>query len=54
MMNIGPSDARALTLYEYQALLYNWEQAHATDEPAPDEDAVAGMFERMRAKGMVH
>jgi len=32
MMGIPPSEARALTLHDYQALLHGWEQAHSTEE----------------------
>lgn len=55
MMNVPPSEAKALSLYDYQALLHNWQIANESeDDTPPDEDAVAGMFERMRASGMVH
>jgi len=32
MMHIPPSEAKALTLCEYQGLLHNWEAAHAVDD----------------------
>lgn len=32
MMNIGPADAKRLTLYEYGALVHNWQAAHETED----------------------
>ncbi|WP_182849682.1 hypothetical protein [Pelagerythrobacter aerophilus] len=31
-MNIPPSEAEKLALYEYQALFHNWQLAHETEE----------------------
>jgi hypothetical protein len=40
MMNIGPTEARALSLWEYEALLHHWNEAHSAgdDVKAPDHD----------------
>lgn len=32
MMHIPPSEAKALTLCEYQGLLHNWEAAHSSED----------------------
>lgn len=32
MMHMPPTEAKSLTLYEYQALLHGWEAAHSTEE----------------------
>ncbi|MEC9067806.1 MAG: hypothetical protein VX569_11065 [Pseudomonadota bacterium] len=53
-MGIPPSEAKALTLYEYQALLHGWEQAHPTEEaiePPSIEEAEARM-RRLESKGV--
>lgn len=31
MMNISPAEARDLSLWEYEALLYNWNKIHDPD-----------------------
>lgn len=53
-MGIPPSEAKALTLYEYQALLHGWQQAHPTEEviePPSIEEAEARM-RRLESKGV--
>lgn len=53
-MNIGPSDARDLTFYEYTATLANWEAMHETGgNSLPDLTAeqMDAMSARMAAKG---
>lgn len=32
MMHIAPSEAKDLTLCEYQGLLHNWELAHSSED----------------------
>lgn len=55
MMNIPPSEAKKLTLYEYQALLHNWRAAHETGDEPPEppsiEEAEDGM-RRLEARGV--
>lgn len=57
MMSIPPSEARELTWWEYQAMLWNWNDRHSTDEQdeaeAPDADFVARQFERLAKRGLV-
>lgn len=40
MGGIQPSEAKSLTLCEYQALLHGWEEAHKTGEEAPEPPSV--------------
>lgn len=51
MMNIPPSEAKRLTLWEYQALLHNWNRAHSTgdDIKAPDPERTQRMIDRINA-----
>lgn len=40
MMNIPPSEAKRLCWWEYQAILWNWNDRHKVeDEPAEAPDA---------------
>lgn len=50
MMNIGPGDARALSLWEYEALLHHWNKAHSTDDiKAPDPEATQRMLDKINS-----
>lgn len=54
MMNIPPSEAKRLTWWEYQALLWNWNDRHdpeGENEPAEAPDAD---FIRRRQERIVH
>ena len=48
MGGIPPSEANALTLYEYQAMLHNWELAHKTGDELPDPPSIEETEERRR------
>jgi hypothetical protein len=48
MMNVPPSEARALTLHDYQALLHGWQAAHATGDETPEPPSIEQTEERMR------
>ena len=52
MMGIPPSEARALSYWEYTALLAVWNERHGTGEERtlPDADLVDAVF----ARGSVH
>jgi len=56
MMGIPPSEAKALTWWEYQAMLWNWNDRHSTDEQeeveAPDADFIRRRQERLADKGL--
>ena len=49
MGGIQPSEAKSLTLYEYQAMLHNWEQAHKTGEETPEPPSVEETERRREA-----
>ncbi|MGJ8477249.1 hypothetical protein [Sphingobium yanoikuyae] len=48
MGGIPPTEAKALTLYEYQAMLHNWEQAHKTGDEQPEPPSIEETEERRR------
>lgn len=48
MMNVGAADARAMSLWEYEARLYHWNEAHKTDKDQPKSDPAK--MERLIAK----
>jgi hypothetical protein len=51
MMNVPPSEAKALSLWEYEALLHNWNEAHNPDGSveAPDHERTQRMIEKLNA-----
>jgi hypothetical protein len=52
MMNIPPSEAKALPLEEYEMLLYHWNKAHSTGDdavPHPDHEHTQKMVDRLNA-----
>lgn len=49
-MNIPPSEARALSYHEYQAILWNWNDAHAIgDVEPPDPEITKARLDRINA-----
>lgn len=62
MMGMPPSEAKRLTWWEYQALLWNWNDRHAADGdgPAPEPptpesvQAFAHAVERRGLARMIH
>lgn len=57
MMGLSLSDIRDAAWWEFQALLWNWNDRHssATDEEveAPDADMVALRFAKLERMGLV-
>lgn len=49
MGGMPPSEAKRLTLWEYQALLHNWEQAHSTGEEKPEPPSIEETERRRQA-----
>lgn len=51
MMNIPKSDAETLSLWEYEALLWHWNDAHETgsDVEAPDPERTMALLDRINA-----
>lgn len=49
MMNIGPGDARTLSLWEYEVMLHHWNAAHSTvdDVQAPDPKKTQALIDRI-------
>lgn len=46
MMGVGPTEAAGLDLWTYEALLYNWNEAHSTDDDdAPDPERAMRILE---------
>lgn len=55
MMNIPPSDAKAMSLWEYEALLHHWNSAHKTDDvQAPDHESTQKLIDRINADPRLH
>lgn len=50
-MNIPPSDARELSFWEYDALIYNWNEAHGEgDVEIVDPEVTQRHIDRLRAR----
>lgn len=43
MMNVGPLEAAELNLWTYEALLWNWNEAHRSDDDIAGPDPVEAM-----------
>ncbi len=39
MMGIAPTEARQLSLHDYQGMLHHWNIAHAEKPPIPEVDS---------------
>lgn len=49
-MNIPPGEAKALSLYDYEAILWNWNDAMNRDElDAPDPEVTMKLIDRINA-----
>jgi hypothetical protein len=49
MMGVQPSEARSLTWWEYQAMLWTWNDRHSTEEE-PVEAPEAAFVERRQQR----
>lgn len=50
MMNVPPSEAAELSLYDYEAMLWHWNEVHRTGEvDPPDPDMAMAILERANA-----
>ncbi len=51
MMNVPPSEARCLSLWEYEALLHGWNEAHSAgdDVEAPDPAKALALLDRINS-----
>lgn len=55
MMGIQPSELKALTWWEYQGLLWNWNDRHATEDEemeAPDAQFVMKRMAQLERAGL--
>lgn len=55
MMNIPPSEAKQLTLAEYEGLMHHWNASHDTGEPElepPSKEQIAKRRARLEAQGI--
>jgi hypothetical protein len=48
-MNVPPSEAKQLSLYEYEALLWNWNEMHSPGDDAPDPETTMILIDRINA-----
>lgn len=50
-MNIPPSDARELDLWEYEAMLWHWNEAHRTgdDVEPPDPQFTQRLIDKLNS-----
>ncbi len=50
MMNIPPAAAETMDLWEYEALLFHWNDAHGGGEPdLPDRETAQAILDRANA-----
>jgi hypothetical protein len=51
MMNIPPSEAKQLSLPDYESILYYWNESHSSGDggEAPDPAIVMPMIDRINA-----
>ena len=51
MMNIPPSEAKALALWEYEALLHHWNKTHGGGDEvqAPDHERTQKLMDKINA-----
>lgn len=56
MMNIPPGEAKALTLWEYEALLHHWNAAHSTgdDVEPPDPATTQKLIDMINSDPKLH
>jgi len=49
MMNIPPSEAKRMDLWTYEAMLWNWNDAHDTEVEPPDPERTVALLDRINA-----
>lgn len=56
MMGIAPSEAKRLSWWEYQAILWNWNDRHEIDKEEPPEpptpESVLALSHRVELRGL--
>ena len=50
-MNVPPSEARLLSLHDYEMLLWNWNENHRSDDDVdpPDPEQTMALIDRINA-----
>jgi hypothetical protein len=57
MMNVPPSEVAALSLWEYEAMLHHWNEAHSSDDShdAPDPERTQRVLDKLNGdKRLTH
>lgn len=49
MMNVPPSEADDLGLWEYQAMIYHWNKLHQTEPDGPSTAETQAMIDALKA-----
>lgn len=49
MMNVPPSEANDLGLYEYQAMIWHWNKLHQSEPDGPSIDETKAMISALKA-----
>ena len=49
MMNISGDEAKKMSLEEYEARLFHWNEAHEIDVEPPDPEVVMPLLDRINA-----
>lgn len=50
MMNVPPSELNGLSLHDYEAMLWHWNDAHSTDDVgSPDPEITMRLIDRINA-----
>lgn len=49
MMNVPPSEANDLGLWEYQAMIYHWNKLHQTEPDGPSPAETQAMIDALKA-----
>lgn len=55
MMNIPPSEIERMSLWDYEALLWHWNEAHTggSEVDPPDPDRVLPMLDRVNSNPLL-
>jgi len=55
MMGLGKADVENMSLWEYEARLYHWNDAHGSDDiRAPDPEHSQRLIDRINADPRLH
>ena len=56
MMNIPPGEAAKMSLWDYEALLWHWNEAHGGDDDIepPDPHVTQRLIDRINSDPLLH